>query len=424
MKIYYQVPIMGPEAGGVWVVCRHFLYRMPELLPEHEYYVGLMEGQSKWYPIKTHADAACFLNSTLPDALARKGIAGTRIQDSVLKKWYTNSQMAKPLRQFKRKYFSSTYSGDQASRYTGYTIPSDACVMHAPLQWYWPPPPYHFQHIPVVMNMHDLQHEHFPDNFDEHTRQTRKRVWYDCARNARFVVAAATHIRDDIVRFIGLDEERVKVIPWGAPFEGEHMPSDSDINRCKATLPFAGQFLLYPAVTWPHKNHVALVTAFSIISKKYPDVHLVFTGAEGSAHHDLLEYIEKQGLTSRIHHLGRVDDMILKSLYRLAAMTIVPSLHEQTSGPMMEAMVSGCPVSVSNIADHAELLGKNAGGLFNPNKIEEISEAMDHMLANPHHARQMAENAKQRIHLNRSWKLWASAYAELYQQCALESNGT
>ena len=51
--------------------------------------------------------------------------------------------------------------------------------------------------------------------------------------------------------------------------------------------------ILYPASTYPHKNHLTLIKAFVRLAEKNSEVRLVFTGAPGKAELQVRKEIEK-----------------------------------------------------------------------------------------------------------------------------------
>ena len=59
--------------------------------------------------------------------------------------------------------------------------------------------------------------------------------------------------------------------------------------------------------------------------------------------------IQAYGLTERVHVLGSLDRSKLGDVYQGALATIVPSLDEQDSWPICEAIHWQCPVACSDI---------------------------------------------------------------------------
>jgi glycosyltransferase involved in cell wall biosynthesis len=98
----------------------------------------------------------------------------------------------------------------------------------------------------------------------------------------------------------------------------------------------------------------------------------------------------------------------------------MPSLHEQSSGPVHEAMVLGTPVAASRVADVPELLGDGAGLLFDPLDVADIASCIRRLWEERSACADMARRARDRIHRIRSWKTWADRHEEIYAACAEE----
>src|SRR5207237_1254728 len=135
-----------------------------------------------------------------------------------------------------------------------------------------------------------------------------RRVFYRSAvRRSRLVIAISAHVGETLVERLGVDRERLRVVPLGVDHE-RFSP------RSGAREPF----LLYPANAWPHKNHERLFAAFELVRAERPELGLVLTGTG----HDRLRL--PPGVESR----GRVSADELLELYRTASALVFPSLYE------------------------------------------------------------------------------------------------
>jgi len=293
-------------------------------------------------------------------------------------------------------------------------------IIHCPYQWINPFPPDHIRGVRYIMNLHDLQHEHFPEFFTARELRLRRRLWYESARASRFVVAAAKHVKRDIVHFVGIPAERVHVIPWGPWLETESLPPPDVMQRLKAQHGLPDRFLFYPAVMWPHKNHLRLLEAIVRLRQKGERINLVFTGGAGPYVERIEAFARDNGLELQVHQLGFVCHEALKCLYGMATGVVVPSLYEQTSGPLMEAMTLGCPVAAGMIADHEELAGGGCGLLFDPRRTEDIERCVKILWSEKERCAEMAERARRRIRTIRSWRSCIRGYLDLYRVCEEE----
>jgi glycosyltransferase involved in cell wall biosynthesis len=230
-----------------------------------------------------------------------------------------------------------------------------ADVVHYPLTIRLPPVA-----SPSVVTLHDLQHLDLPQLFSRGERLFRRVFWHRSVRGAQLVVTPSAFVRERATKLLGIDEQRVRVIPHGI-----------DHTRFTPGSAPREQFLLYPARRWPHKNHAKLFEAFAILRRKRPELRLVLTG--GGSGGEAPEGVEVRGHVS-------LDELV--SLYRSAAAVVFPSLYEGFGQPVLEAMACGCPVACSAIAPLEEIAG-DAARTFDPENAESIADAVADVLDTP-----------------------------------------
>jgi glycosyltransferase involved in cell wall biosynthesis len=73
-----------------------------------------------------------------------------------------------------------------------------------------------------------------------------------------------------------------------------------------------------------------------------PDVRLILAGTGTEATGD-----DYDDMSPKIQGLGRVTDEELRSLYKRAALFVLPSLYEGLGLPVLEAWQLGCPILVT-----------------------------------------------------------------------------
>ena len=435
MNILFDFHVVSPAAGGVSTVCRIFATEMIQRFPENTYYAIVAEDLAAPFvhiPDRRAGDdlvnRLLFRTPKEQTALApvpQEGTSGAR-------RIYRENKLLHPLlvawrylmgQRLRIEHWSERCDLDRQSRaFQKNCRKYGIDVIHCPYQSIRPLPPRHLTGIPYIMNLHDLQHEHFPSFFDPALIRWRRMAWYDSARACRFVVAAASHVQEDIVRYTGVPVERVPVIPWGVPFEGEDEPSQGEITAVKMRFDLPSRFVLYPAATWEHKNHLGLIKSLLLLKREGQEIPLILTGSKEPFWGTIEAFIKAHGLDRMVRHLGFVAVSDLKALYKLAAAVVVPSLHEQTSGPVMEAMAMGCPVAASRIADLPELLGEESGLLFDPMDMDQIARCLKVLWTEKERSSSMAIRSQLRLGTIRSWVSWGQSYNRLYRICSEERN--
>jgi glycosyltransferase involved in cell wall biosynthesis len=227
-------------------------------------------------------------------------------------------------------------------------------AIHFPLSVMLPP----VERPPAVSSVLDVQHELFPEFFSRPERMYRRVVYGWTVRRSRLVITISQHAADTLVERLGVPPERVRPIHLGID-HGRFRPGDEPRE----------EFLLYPALGWPHKNHARLFEAFALLRRPRPDLRLVLTGYDGAA-------------PDGVEVLGRVPHDELARLYRRAAALVFPSLYEGFGQPPLEAMASGCPVACSTGGSLPEVVG-DAARLFDPFSVDDMAAAVENVLDDP-----------------------------------------
>jgi glycosyltransferase involved in cell wall biosynthesis len=246
------------------------------------------------------------------------------------------------------------------------SVPDDVDVVHFPLTV-----PIPRTRKPRVVTLFDVQHHDMPGFFSPLERRFRRWAYDGSARDAAVVVTATAFARDRIVEAVGVDPERVEVIPSGidvARFSPEPGPDD---ERLAAELDLPEEFAVYPANLWPHKNHTRLLEALAAVPEP---MQLVLSGQAYGRGAQVAAQAERLGVSHRVRHLGYLPPDAVPLLYRRARLMIFPSLYEGFGAPPLEAMAAGCPVVASCHPAVAETCG-DAALLFDPEDTPAIAAA-------------------------------------------------
>jgi glycosyltransferase involved in cell wall biosynthesis len=243
--------------------------------------------------------------------------------------------------------------------------------------------------VPSIVTLHDVQHLDLPQLFGRGERLFRRFAYDRASRRAGLVVVPTEFVRGRAVDLLGLDPARVRVCPHGV---------DHDTFRPVEEL--REPFLLYPAKTWPHKNHERLLQAFAELRAGEPGLRLVLTGGG----------TEKLAGPAGVEARGLVPAPELVDLYRRAACLVFPSLYEGFGTPILEAMACGTPVAAARAGSLPEVCG-DAAVLFDPHDPEAIAAGVRDALARSEELRPagIAHAA------GFTWEATARSHAEAYR---------
>jgi len=269
---------------------------------------------------------------------------------------------------------------------------------------------------PVVVAVHDMVPLRFPGVIKARDVGSFARLCRVRLRRATLVATMSETIREgDVVGLLGCPREKVRLVRPAVPEDFGSLAPREEVSR---RWPFLDRpYLLYPAAFRPYKNHAALVAALAVLHRRgRRDLELVFTGTTPPPH-ALVTGIRRHGLEDRVRITGPVDRPTLARLYREAAATVVPSLYEQGSFPVLEALYWGCPVAMSAIPALAEAFHEAAGAIpvFDPHAPEAIAAAIERLLDEPRACRDRQAEAFA-ILARRTWADvaadWIAVFAE------------
>jgi glycosyltransferase involved in cell wall biosynthesis len=198
--------------------------------------------------------------------------------------------------------------------------------------------------------------------------------------NSDAVIVSYEHIKEDIIRFFEKPMKQVHVVflemnnLWFEKFLNES--ELVDISKYSESRPF----VLYPAATWAHKNHVGLLKACKILKDKGLEIKLLCTGHLTKHYERIKEVVNELNLERSVSFLGVVPDEALFSLYKNTIGVVVPTIYEAGSFPLMEAMLLRIPVICSNVTSLPETIG-NSEYVFNPNDCNSIAEKLERLVS-------------------------------------------
>jgi glycosyltransferase involved in cell wall biosynthesis len=144
------------------------------------------------------------------------------------------------------------------------------------------------------------------------------------------------------------------------------------------------QFIIYPAMTFAHKNHLRLFQAMALLRDRQGlRVNLVMSGRRYRPFWPTLEAeIERLRLADQVTVLGGVSEALLEALFTSARFMVFPSLFEGLGLPILEAFQQGLPVLAAAETCIPEVAG-DAAILFDGKDVESIAGAIAQAVESP-----------------------------------------
>jgi glycosyltransferase involved in cell wall biosynthesis len=233
----------------------------------------------------------------------------------------------------------------------------------------------HKSTVRSVITIHDLIFMEHPGLYRIFNRKIYERkVQYGC-RVADRIIAASEQTRQDIIRFLDVDESRIRVVYQGCHRQFYNRVSDETMLYTRKLFALPSEYLLYVGTIEERKNLLKIIQA---LHQGQIDFPLVVVGRKTPYFSQVKQYIERYDL-SRIHFLDQVQAADLPAIYQGSAGFIYPSSYEGFGIPVLEALNSGVPVITSRGGCLEETAGKG-GILINPEDQEEMIHAIRQVL--------------------------------------------
>lgn len=236
------------------------------------------------------------------------------------------------------------------------------------------PYPYYYLNKPYIFTLHDMQEKYYPEFFTLREKIQRFAFNNAISSDASKIICESSFVKNDIVKFIEIKESKICILQSPPPeyfLNYKFIDKQFDVIKEKYSLP--EKFIFYPAQCWFHKNHIKLIEAFEIVSKKNDDVFLILTGSKQNNYDNVILKIDELSLDDKVIHLGYVDSEDLPYFYKMSQFLVMPTLFESVSIPIYEAFALEVAVCSSNVVALPEQVGM-AGLIFDPNDIHDISD--------------------------------------------------
>lgn len=259
---------------------------------------------------------------------------------------------------------------------------------------------------PIVLTVHDLQYLEFPDYFSTTRRQYLAGRMPRSVRRADIVAVPSNFVRSTVIDQLSVEPGRVMVVPHGVPSPTNDAVSGAIDVRARYGLDNR-PFVVFPAVTHPHKGHDFLLRVLAG-PWRADDVQLVLLGGSGHADADVVAAIADRGLADRVVRPGRVPAADRDALIAAADALVFPSEYEGFGAPVVEAMALGTPVICSDRASVPEVAGD--AGLVLPLDVDAWAPALDRVRAERAEFAERGRNRASHFTLEASGRALAGAY--------------
>src|SRR3989344_8039051 len=196
----------------------------------------------------------------------------------------------------------------------------------------WTQPKIKTNNTKKVTTVHDMVPYLFPSSVHKKIISVQKRKMKHVVKEIGMIIADSQTTKEDLMKFLDINEEKVKVIYLAASEEFKPQ-SDERVAEVLEKYKIKKHYILSVATQEPRKNIQKLLDVFAQVVNEQPQLRLVLSGKYGwgpgfrSAENVIwTDYVAQEDLIA---------------LYAGCRVFVYPSLYEGFGLPILEAMACG-----------------------------------------------------------------------------------
>lgn len=264
----------------------------------------------------------------------------------------------------------------------------------------------------IVVTAHDV--ESFATTF---TVPVIARICYSLADR---VIAHNNWSRDELIRCLGINPDKIDIVPHGNYIDFIDLPLSKTGARDRLTIPNDSKVILFFGQIKQIKGLDLLLTALTDVIKIHPETLLLIAGRVWKDDYSSYsQIIERNGLKpycrEYIHYIPNSD---VGMYYAAADLVVLPYRRIYQSGVLLMAMSYGNGVLVSDLEGMKEIVhDQETGFIFQSEDVNSLADNLVRILADTEKLEHVALNGqnyvKQDYHWHRIGHLTAMCYDKL-----------
>jgi glycosyltransferase involved in cell wall biosynthesis len=253
-------------------------------------------------------------------------------------------------------------------------------------------------------------HYPLPEPEDRRGLRAQRRILSSFDAVVSHTAEGASRLREEV----GIDPERVRVIPHGPLDYLTGLPAEAPLPSELAEPPAEGPVILFFGLLRPYKGVDTLLEAFAEVE----GAELWIAGMPRMPLEPLRALAARA--PGRVRFVPRfVADPEIPALMRRADLLVLPYRRIEQSGVLYAGLAFGKPMVLADVGGFAEL-GRAHGlaRMVPPDDPPALAAALRELVADPEERRRLAAAAREAVSGPRGWDAIAAAHIELYEALA------
>ncbi len=267
------------------------------------------------------------------------------------------------------------------------------------------------KHTRSIVTIHDLIFMRYPRYYRFFDRMIYRYKFRKACRNADRIIAVSHCTKRDIIDYWGIPSDKIDVVYQGCANNFKRPVSEKQLQSVREKYELPEQFILYVGSIEERKNLLLAVRALRRLNRP---VKLVAIGKRTAYTQRVEQYISTHQMENSVTLLTGISTQELPAFYRLATVFVYPSFFEGFGIPILEALCCGTPV----IAAKGSCL-EEAGGpsslYVDPNNPDELAQALERVLDDPHLRHRMIDEGLTHAHRFDDEQLFRNLY-DVYEK--------
>lgn len=238
-----------------------------------------------------------------------------------------------------------------------------------------------------------------------------------------YFVPVSIELKNWLSTAIGVPQRKIRLINNGVDLQRFHLKTAPPVHLEKTENLPAQLFVIGTVGRIQEvKNHVALIDAFVLLRKNFPEMkeslRLMIIG-DGPLLNALKEKVAREDLREFVSLPGARDD--IPEILNTMSLFAMSSLAEGTPVVMLEAMASSLPVVATDVGGIPDLLQHGVTGqLVERANVPALAQAMGCYLRTPELLQQHGTAARRWVESHYSLEAMLGEYLSLYDQSCAE----